>query len=219
MAGGTALNCVANSRIWRETAFDEVWVQPAAGDAGTALGAALAVGAEHSEPATVDDHRRARPVLARRRARGLAAGRRRPVQHPRRISPSRSRTCSPPTGWSPGSTGAANSDPARSGYRSLLAHPGRAENLERLNDVKGREQFRPVAPMVLLEDADTIFSGGPIPSPYMLFVHDVKPDWQERIPAAVHVDGTARIQTVDPRTQPRLGAMIESSAAAPDYRW
>src|SRR5690606_7286912 len=83
------------------------------------------------------------------------------------------------------------------GQRSLLAHPGRRENLERLNDIKGREQFRPVAPMVLAERAAEIFSGGPIPSPYMLFTHRVAPQWQDRIPAVVHVDGTARIQTVD----------------------
>ena len=64
--------------------------------------------------------------------------------------------------------------------------------------------------MVLLDHAADIFTGGPIPSPYMLFVHDVKPQWQQRIPAAVHVDGPARIQTVDPRTQPRLGATLEA---------
>src|SRR6185436_11431624 len=93
--------------------------------------------------------------------------------------------------------------PRALGHRSLLAHPGHAANLERLNDVKGREQFRPVAPMVLLDDAAGIFSGGPVPSPYMLFVHDVEPSWADRIPAAVHVDRTARIQTVDPATQPR----------------
>jgi len=100
--------------------------------------------------------------------------------------------------------------PRALGHRSLLAHPGHAENLERLNDVKGREQFRPVAPMVLLDQAPELFSGGPVPSPYMLFVHDVDPTWRSRIPAAVHVDGTARIQTVDPATQPRLGATIEA---------
>ena len=100
--------------------------------------------------------------------------------------------------------------PRALGHRSLLAHPGHAENLERLNDVKGREQFRPVAPMVLLDQAEELFSGGPVPSPYMLFVHQVAPQWRDRIPAAVHVDGTARIQTVDPVTQPRLGATIEA---------
>ncbi len=84
------------------------------------------------------------------------------------------------------------------------------ENLERLNDVKGREQFRPVAPMVLLEDAAEIFSGGPVPSPYMLFVHDVAPAWRDRIAAVVHVDGTARIQTVVDGSTPRLQATIRA---------
>jgi carbamoyltransferase len=103
--------------------------------------------------------------------------------------------------------------PRALGQRSLLAHPGVADNVERLNDVKGREQFRPVAPMVLAEHAAEIFDGGPIPSPYMLFVHRVRPDWIPRIPAVVHVDGTARIQTVDRRTQPRLAGTIEAFRA------
>ena len=98
--------------------------------------------------------------------------------------------------------------PRALGQRSLLAHPGHAENLERLNDVKGREQFRPVAPMVLVDRADEIFHEGPIPSPYMLFVHRVAPEWVDRIPAVVHVDGTARIQTVDEASQPRLAGVI-----------
>jgi carbamoyltransferase len=99
--------------------------------------------------------------------------------------------------------------PRALGHRSLLAHPGRAENLERLNDVKGREQFRPVAPMVLLPRASDIFTRGPLPSPYMLFVHDVKSEWRHRIPAVVHVDGTARVQTVDPEWEPLVARMLE----------
>jgi carbamoyltransferase len=92
----------------------------------------------------------------------------------------------------------------------LLAHPGRPDNLARLNDVKGREQFRPIAPMVRLERAPELFGRGPIPSPYMLFVHDVAPEWRDRIPAVVHVDGTARIQTVDPAREPLLDRMLGS---------
>jgi carbamoyltransferase len=88
-----------------------------------------------------------------------------------------------------------------------MAHPGRAENLERLNHVKGREEFRPVAPMVLADRAADIFTG-PIPSPYMLFVHDVAPAWRDRIPAVVHVDGTARIQTVEERREPLVARML-----------
>jgi carbamoyltransferase len=94
-----------------------------------------------------------------------------------------------------------------------MAHPGRRSNLERLNDVKGREQFRPVAPMVLSERAPEIFSAGPLPSPYMLFVHRVAETWRERIPAVTHVDGTARVQTVDREQLPRLTGMLEQFAA------
>lgn len=73
--------------------------------------------------------------------------------------------------------------------------------------MKGREQFRPVAPMVLADRAAEIFDG-PMPSPYMLFVHDVAPAWRDRVPAVVHVDGTARIQTVDPAREPLLARML-----------
>jgi carbamoyltransferase len=100
--------------------------------------------------------------------------------------------------------------PRALGHRSLLAHPGRPANLERLNDVKGREQFRPVAPMVLAERASAIFSRGPLPSPYMLFVHDVAAEWRDRIPAVVHVDGTARVQTVDRTDEPEVARMLEA---------
>ncbi|WP_275888235.1 carbamoyltransferase C-terminal domain-containing protein, partial [Nonomuraea lactucae] len=103
--------------------------------------------------------------------------------------------------------------PRALGRRSLLAHPGHARNTERLNDVKGREQFRPIAPMVLDSRAAEIFSRGPVPSPYMLFVHDVRPEWLARIPAVVHVDGTARIQTVSPESEPLLTRMLSSFEA------
>ncbi|HET9116933.1 MAG TPA: carbamoyltransferase C-terminal domain-containing protein, partial [Pseudonocardiaceae bacterium] len=66
--------------------------------------------------------------------------------------------------------------------------------------------------MVLTERAGELFTRGPIPSPYMLFVHDVVPHWRERIPAVVHVDGTARIQTVDRDTEPMLCRLLERFA-------
>jgi carbamoyltransferase len=209
MAGGTALNCVANSRIWRETAFEEVWVQPAAGDAGTSLGAALQVCADADQPtapmpgaalgrAWSDDD-----LAAWLRAAGV------PFSTPGDLAGEVADVLAG-NGVIAWFDGRSEFGPRALGHRSLLAHPGHQENLERLNDVKGREQFRPVAPMVLLEHASDIFSGGPIPSPFMLFVHEVNPQWRQRIPAAVHVDGTARIQTVEPRTQPRLGATLEA---------
>jgi carbamoyltransferase len=212
MAGGTALNCVANSRIWRESGFAEMWVQPAAGDAGTALGAALQVAADAGEPLSPMPS----AALGRSWSDDELAARLRTAHVPFTTPPTPAALAAEVAqvladdgvvGWF---DGRSEYGPRALGQRSLLAHPGRAENLERLNDVKGREQFRPVAPMVLLEHAAEIFSGGPVPSPYMLFVHDVAPAWRDRIPAAVHVDGTARIQTVDPAAQPRLAAMIEA---------
>jgi carbamoyltransferase len=109
--------------------------------------------------------------------------------------------------------GRAEFGPRALGHRSLLADPRNPANLERLNDVKGREQFRPVAPMVLAEDAAAMFSGGPIPSPYMLFTHDVAGPWRARIPTVVHVDGTARIQTVDRDESPLMHRVIAGFAA------
>jgi carbamoyltransferase len=98
--------------------------------------------------------------------------------------------------------------PRALGHRSLLADPRSVENLERLNDIKGREQFRPVAPIVLQERAGEIFDG-PLPSPYMLFTHQVAPAWTSRIPAVVHVDGSARIQTVDRTREPLLASLLD----------
>ncbi|UER55527.1 carbamoyltransferase [Kineosporiaceae bacterium SCSIO 59966] len=212
MAGGTALNCVANSRIWRETPFEEVWVQPAAGDAGTALGAALQVSADGGEVA----HPMPGAALGRSWSDEELAARLRaaavPFTTPDDLAGQVADVLAVDgvVAWF---DGRSEFGPRALGQRSLLAHPGNPANLERLNDVKGREQFRPVAPMVLADRAAEIFTDGPLPSPYMLFVHTVRPHWRDRIPAAVHVDGTARIQTVDPATQPRLGRTIEAFAA------
>ena len=97
--------------------------------------------------------------------------------------------------------------PRALGHRSLLAHPGRAENLERLNDVKGREQFRPVAPMVLARAGGRRSSpAARSPARTCCSCTTSRPDWRDRIPAVVHVDGTARIQTVDPRRRAAASA-------------
>jgi carbamoyltransferase len=209
LAGGVALNCVANSRLAEASGYDEVWVQPAAGDAGTALGAALTVAAAEREPL--------RPIPGADLGRGwsddeLAAvltTARVPFDRPHDVAEAVAEALAADgvVAWF---QGRSEFGPRALGHRSLLAHPGRPENLERLNDVKGREQFRPVAPMVLAGRAPEIFSRGPLPSPYMLFVHDVAPTWRARIPAVVHVDGTARIQTVSAETEPLLARMLES---------
>ena len=203
MAGGVALNCVANSHVFEHGPFDDVWVQPAAGDAGTALGAALKVA--HDLGDRVQPMRTA--ALGRRW--GDDELRRRletakvPYEEPADVAEAVAEVLADDgvVAWF---QGRSEFGPRALGQRSLLAHPGRAENLERLNDVKGREQFRPVAPMVLLERAKDVFEGGPVPSPFMLFTHRVRNGWAERIPAVVHVDGTARIQTVDPTDDPLM---------------
>jgi carbamoyltransferase len=211
MAGGTALNCVANSRLWRDTPFEHVWVQPAAGDAGTALGAALQLTAEAGVPTAPMTSAALGPSWSDEQLAEALRTARVPYTTPADL-PEQVAGVLADDGMVAWFDGRSEFGPRALGQRSLLAHPGRRANTERLNVVKGREQFRPVAPMVLLEDAPDIFSGGPIPSPYMLFVHDVAAEWRDRIPATVHVDGTARIQTVDD-SQPRLQAMLRAFRA------
>lgn len=209
LAGGTALNCVANSRIWRETPFEQMWVQPAAGDAGTAMGAALQVAAEAGElgePMTDAALGRSWSDAELAAALRTAAV---PFETPDDVADEAAAILAA-DGVIAWFDGRSEFGPRALGHRSLLAHPGSRSNLERLNDVKGREQFRPVAPMVLAERAGEIFSRGPLPSPYMLFVHTVAPAWRERIPAVVHVDGTARVQTVDEERAPRVAALLRA---------
>jgi carbamoyltransferase len=208
MAGGVALNCVANSRLWEEGPFEEIWVQPASGDSGTALGAALHVAHELGDPVRpmasaalgrgFEDHQLEQQLLTARV----------PFERPDDIAVAIAQILAADgvVAWY---QGRSEYGPRALGHRSLLADPRSAANLERLNDIKGREQFRPVAPMVLAERAAEVFEG-PLPSPYMLFTHRVRPGWAERIPTVVHVDGTARIQTVDRREEPLVAEMLEA---------
>lgn len=210
LAGGVALNCVANSMIAREGPFSDVWVQPAAGDAGTALGGALhlahILGNSLTPMAGADLGREWTDAEIEAWLTTAKIRFERPPDLADTIAEALADDAI--VAWF---QGRSEYGPRALGHRSLLAHPGHARNLERLNDIKGREQFRPVAPMVLAERAPEIFRG-PMPSPYMLFVHDVDPAWRDRIPAVVHVDGTARIQTVDPVREPVLGRMLERFA-------
>jgi carbamoyltransferase len=211
MAGGVALNCVANSRLAAEGPFQQIWVQPAAGDAGTALGAAMQVAADLGE--------RVAPMAGAALGRGFSDGELEqalrtaelPYERPASIARAVAEVLAADgvVAWF---QGRSEFGPRALGHRSLLANPSRAGTLQRLNDIKGREQFRPVAPMVLLERAAEIFDG-PLPSPYMLFVHRVDPRWRSRIPAVVHVDGTARAQTVDRRQEPLVAELLDEFEA------
>src|SRR4029450_11539415 len=199
MAGGVALNCVATPVPAPHGPFERIWVQPAAGDAGTALGAAL-----HVAHALGD---RVAPMPTAPLGRGWTDDELAPPRAPAPADPvAEVIAADGVVAWF---QGRSEYGPRALGHRSLLANATRAANLERLNDVKGREQFRPVAPMVLAGGAGHIFEG-PMPSPYMLFTHRVRPAWGERIPAVVHVDGSARIQTVDRAEEPLVAALLEA---------
>jgi carbamoyltransferase len=204
LAGGVALNCVANAKVAAMGPYRNVWVQPAAGDAGTALGGALHL-SDHPEPM---------PGAALGRGwsdeelRAILQEAAVPFEEPEDIAETVAEELARDgvVAWF---QGRSEYGPRALGHRSLMAHPGRAENLERLNKVKGREEFRPVAPMVVADRAAEIFTGQ-LPSPYMLFVHEVADAWRDRIPAVVHVDGTARIQTVEERAEPLVARMLHA---------
>lgn len=207
-AGGVALNCVANSRLWREGPFDDVWVQPAANDAGTALGGAMFLSWQLGDRVEPMDTVALGSGFSEQEIEGALRHANVTFERPDDLADTVAAALADNdiVAWF---QGRAEFGPRALGHRSLLCSATDPENTERLNVVKGREQFRPVAPMVHLDRAGEIFAEGPIPSPFMLFTHTVTNGWPERIPAAVHVDKTARIQTVDPRTEPLVARMLE----------
>jgi carbamoyltransferase len=200
-----------NARIRDAGLFDRVWVQPAAGDAGTALGAALwtdwqARGARerawHMDhaffgpgyPDTEIEQFLNRGKLKYRRMDDIAAETADVLARDRIV------------GWF---QGRMEFGPRALGARSILASPLSPDMQQRLNEIKDREDFRPVAPVVLEEQAPDWFVGGRA-SPFMLFVHDVAPDKAARIPAVRHVDGTARIQTINRGQNPLYYDLLEA---------
>jgi carbamoyltransferase len=198
MAGGVALNCVANGRIVREGPFEELWVQPAAGDAGGALGAALfAHNAVLGKPRAFRmDHAFWGPEYSDEAIRRFLDSSKLPY---RTLSQSEmireTARClheeQAVVGWL---QGRMEWGPRSLGARSILADARNEENWKRVNlKIKFRESFRPFAPAVLADKAQEWFEIDR-ESPYMLLVCPVRPD--RRIPAVTHVDGSARIQTV-----------------------
>ena len=213
ITGGVALNCVANGRVQRDTGFKHVWVPPVASDSGAPLGSALwhhhqtlgrprgfvldsvsyglEYGPEAIEQALVAHgltyERLPGQEMQQRIARDLAAGQ--------------------IVGWY---QGRFEMGPRALGNRSLLADPRRAEMKDILNSrIKSREPFRPFAPAVLVEEANRFFElDGP--DPFMTKAPRVRPEMRSVIPAAVHVDGTARVQTVDRAANPRYYDLIRT---------
>ncbi|MDA2933522.1 carbamoyltransferase [Acidobacteria bacterium AH-259-D05] len=220
MAGGVALNCVANGRLLRETDFEDVWIQPAAGDAGGALGAALSVwhrflgkvrvsasqssGRDQQQGSllgTSYNDARIRQVLDTQRARYSRLDEASLLE---KVAGALDRGGL--VGWF---QGPMEFGPRALGNRSILADPRRREAHALINSrVKFRESFRPFAPAIMEEQVAEYFELDR-PSPYMLLVASVRPGKRSLIPAVTHVDGSARIQTVNPTDNPRFHRLLE----------
>jgi carbamoyltransferase len=198
MAGGVALNCVLNAYIKNYGPFRNVWVQPAAGDAGTSLGAALWIDVKERKStgrSFTMDHAYWGPEYSDDSIEKFLKWAKISYRKLDNIAQEAAQLLADDQiiGWY---QGRMEFGPRALGSRSILASPISASMQARLNEVKDREDFRPVAPVVLEEDAPEWFEGATY-SPFMLFVYNVREDKADKIPAVRHIDGTARIQTVN----------------------
>lgn len=202
LAGGVFLNCSLNSKIRNHGPFKNVWVQPAAGDAGTALGAALWIDttARNEKRQYQMDNVYLGPEYADEEIEKIFKGAKLTYRKMKNVIKETAKLLAEEkiVGWF---QGRMEFGPRALGSRSILASPLQAEMKTRLNDLKGREDFRPVAPVILEEGVGEWFAGGQ-KSPFMLYTNKVLSKMAARIPAAVHVDGTARIQTINREQMP-----------------
>ncbi|MGN6087099.1 carbamoyltransferase family protein [Trinickia sp.] len=206
MAGGVALNCVMNARVRDEGPFEDVWVQPAAGDAGTALGAALWI--DWRERGLTGDrarrwtmeHAYLGPSYADAEIEAFLRWSKVPFKRLDDVAGETADLLAAGNviGWYQGRT---EFGPRALGARSILASPIDPGMQAKLNEIKDREDFRPVAPVVMEEHADAWFVDARR-APFMLFIFDVRPEVAHRIPAVRHVDGTARVQTINRSQHP-----------------
>ena len=215
MAGGVALNCTANGKLTRSGLFDEVYVQPVAGDDGVALGAALY---RSSLAGTLPNFRLPVPLLGPRYSDGQieAALHRFDSKIVWQRFDSFEQTCASAAqliadghviAWD---RGRMEYGPRALGNRSILADPGHPEMRDRINAmVKKRESFRPFAPACSAEEASRWFCVHPGEQfPYMISVVDVRPEVQALLPAITHVNGSARLQTVSAQDNPDFHALL-----------
>ena len=203
LAGGVALNCTTNGKLMRLGLFDEIYVQPASGDDGTALGAALYWAASHDR---ICNRRLPTPFFgpASTAAEVNAAL----EEHARHIHVqqfcSAEQVCAEASEWIARGRviawhrGRMEFGPRALGNRSILADPGHPEMRDRINAmVKKREAFRPFAPAVSAEQAHTWFDvGAGTQLPYMIMIVNVREQHRASLPAITHVNGSARVQTV-----------------------
>jgi carbamoyltransferase len=214
LAGGVALNYLMNSRLREDGPFDHIWVQPAAGDAGTALGAALWVDAQESgaqERSYIMNHAYLGPAFNDVEIEEFLSWSKVPFRRLKNIAEETADQLVKDKiiGWF---QGRMEFGPRGLGARSILASPINPAMQTRLNELKDREDFRPVAPVVLEEEAGKWFVGADV-SPFMLFVHRVQPDKAEQIPAVRHVGDTVRIQTINHQQCPRYYDLLKAFQA------
>jgi carbamoyltransferase len=218
LAGGVAFNCVANGKIFESTPFEHVYVQPAAGDAGLAVGAAYYVWNQklRKPRSFVMEHAywgpefSSREISAAMDASGLAREGYRVTEMPGQELARRAAAIisgGKILGWF---QGRAEWGPRALGNRSIVADPRRADMKEILNQrIKHREIFRPFAPSILAEATGEWFEKAH-PSPFMTLAYAVRPEKRALIPAPTHVDGTGRLQTVTREANPRYHALISA---------
>ena len=212
MAGGVAFNSVMNGRIFHETKFENFYVQPAAGDAGCSLGAALMVWHQKlGNPRDfVMNHAYYGPGFTNEECRKVLdkANLKYQTMADEQLLPTVAQMIADGAivGWF---NGRMEWGPRALGARSFIADPRRKDMREILNEkVKLREWFRPLAPSMLEEYGNEIF-GKEHHDPFMITVIEVSEEWKEKIPAVVHVDGSARPQMVSKKTNPRYWNLIE----------
>ncbi len=217
LAGGVALNCTANGKLFRSRLFDEVYVQPVAGDDGVALGAALY---RTSLAQKIPNHRFPAPLFGPEynQSKIEAALRHFDGRIQWQHLDSLEATCASAArliadgrviAWY---RGRMEYGPRALGNRSILADPRRPEMRDRINAmVKKREAFRPFAPACSVEEAHLWFEVAPgTELPYMISVVDVRPDVRAFLPAITHVNGSARLQTVSAKDNPDFHALLQA---------
>ena len=213
MAGGCVLNSVANGKLFDATPFRETCIQPAAGDEGLALGAALLVsnsvlgeGKRYSMRNAYLGQEWSEGVI-RRELDAAGVDYERPADERFPDAVVDELVEGKVVGWF---QGREEWGPRALGNRSIIAHPGYPGMKDILNArIKHREAFRPFAPSVLQDRQSELFEND-YPSPFMLHVYKIRPEWRERLSAVNHVDDTGRIQTVTREENPLYYTLIET---------
>jgi carbamoyltransferase len=220
LGGGVALNCAMNGALESRDFVEKIFVNPGAHDASTALGAALWVHAEQTgeRPSFTMNHPFYGPaydsdsVEALLGEAGIRTWKR--LENPEKEG-ARWLAEGKVIGWF---QGRMEFGPRALGNRSILADPGAPSMADRVNDIKGRERWRPLAPSILTSDApEFAFGNGRLVSPYMLTAFKARPKARETVPAVVHVDESMRLQTVDKGIQPRFAALLSEFKALKGY--